>query len=153
MRKRAYRMAGETLAQAEKSIGTTMHVAVRDFYRGLDLSTAQAIRDPNKSDTEAVELVTAIRRGRAVDVALVAGSAVAGVAAGAFFQHATGNPEMAGVSPIAALGAVPAIAGLVAPVGLTGRAVLTTGGVSYAAGATLYNMIAPRAAGPQGGQP
>lgn len=147
MRKRKYWMAGETLAQAEKSIGKTMGRSVREFYDGHDLSTVHAIRDPEKSDTEAAELVTAIRRGRVVDVALVAGSAVAGVVAGAFFQHATGNPELGGVSPIAALGAVPALAGLVAPVGLTGRAVLTTGGVSYAAGATLYHRIVTKTGG------
>lgn len=144
MRQRRYTMAGEALGEVERSLGTAVRTTVKEFYRGHDLTTTRTIRDPASSEAEAVKLVTGMRQGRAADVALVAGSAVAGVAAGAFLQHATGNPTIAGVSPVAVLGAVPAVAGLAAPVSLPLRAVLSTGGVAYAAGATLYQMLVGR---------
>lgn len=36
--------AGQVLAQAEGSIGTTVRTAVANYYKGHDLDTAQAIR-------------------------------------------------------------------------------------------------------------
>ena len=39
------------LAQAEESIGTSLRHAVNNHYKGLDLSTAQAIRKAD-DDTE-----------------------------------------------------------------------------------------------------
>ena len=67
----------------------------------------------------------------------------AAVVAGALLQKALGNPSVAGVSPVGALGLVTTVAGLVAPIGLPGRAALAAGGLAYLAGATLYNQVAP----------
>lgn len=141
MRRRRHTMAGEALGEVERSLGTAMRATVKEFYQGRDRSTARAVRDPAKSEAEAAELVTAMRQGRAVDVAFVAGSALGGVAAGAYLQHVTGNPSIGGVSPVAVLGLVPAAVGFAADVSLPLRAALTTGGVAHATGATLYQML------------
>lgn len=134
--------AGEMLAQSEGSIGTALRSAVSDYYNGRDLDTAQTIRNA-RSDTEASQVVRAMRQGRVLDVVMVAGMAGAGVAAGALLQRMLGNPSVAGVSPVGALGLVTTIAGVVAPIGLPGRAALAAGGLAYLAGATLYNRVAP----------
>ena len=92
--------SGELLAEAEGSLGSYMRSAVTDYYRGRDLDTAQAIRRaPN--DTEAAELITAMRRGRWQDLLLIAGMAAAGVGMGAALQRLLGDPRLAGVSPVA----------------------------------------------------
>lgn len=142
MATRQFSSAGEMLSQSEGSIGTAIRSAVSDYYRGRDLDTAQTIRSAD-SDTEATQIVLAMRRGRVIDVAMVAGVATLGVAAGALLQKALGNPSVSGVSPVGALGLLTAVAGLVAPLGLPGRAALTAGGLTYLAGATLYNQLVP----------
>jgi len=88
--------AGEMLAQSEGSIGTALRSAVSDYYNGRDMDTAQTIRSA-QSDTEASQVVRAMRQGRVVDVVMVAGMAGAGVVAGALLQKALGNPSVASV--------------------------------------------------------
>ncbi|MBZ5709386.1 hypothetical protein [Nannocystis pusilla] len=135
--------AGQVLAQAEGSIGTTLRVAVANYYKGQDLGTAQAIRKVD-TDTEAAALVTAIRQGRVHEVLMVASSAALGVIAGALSQKAVSNTTVGGVPPVTALGAVPTIAGLAAPISLSGRSMLAAGGLSYITGAVIYSMLAPK---------
>lgn len=142
MANRQFMSAGEMLSQSEGSIGTALRSAVTDYYKGRDMDTAQTIRSA-QSDTEASLVVRAMRQGRMVDVVMVAGMAGAGVVAGALLQKALGNPSVAGVSPVGALGLVTTVAGLVAPIGLPGRAALAAGGLAYLAGATLYNQVVP----------
>jgi len=139
--------AGEMLSQSEGSIGTAIRSAVADYYRGQDLATAQTIRSA-RSDTEATQIVQAMRQGRVVEVAMVAGVATLGVVAGAVLQKALGNPAVGGVSPIGALGLVTTLAGMVAPIGLPGRAALAAGGLTYMAGATLYHQLTATTQGP-----
>ena len=146
MANRQFMSAGEMLAQSEGSIGTALRSAVKDYYSGRDLDTAQTIRSA-QSDTEASQVVRAMRQGRVIDVVMVAGMAGAGVVAGALLQRMLGNPSVAGVSPVGALGLVTTIAGLVAPIGLPGRAALAAGGLAYMAGVTLYNQVAPSTQG------
>lgn len=135
--------AGQVLAQAEGSIGTTLRVAVANYYKGQDLGTAQAIRKVD-TDTEAAALVTAIRQGRVHEVLMVATSAAMGAIAGALSQKAVSNATVGGVPPVTALGAVPTIAGLAAPISLSGRSMLAAGGLSYITGAVIYSMLAPK---------
>ena len=61
--------SGQVLAQAEGSIGTAVRAAVANYYQGHDLDTAQTIRRA-QTDTEAGQLVTAIRQGRVTEVAM-----------------------------------------------------------------------------------
>ena len=140
MSRKTGRSSGEVLAQAEGSIGTTVRRAVNDHYRGLDLSTAQAIRRAG-SDTEAAKIITAIRQGRVHEVLMIAASAASGAVAGAVIQKAVNNATIAGAPAAGALGVVPVLAGLAAPISLTGRAVLAAGGLTYIAGTALYNVL------------
>lgn len=130
------------MEEAEGSIGTTLRAAVADYYQGKDLSTATLIRDA-KTPTEAAHIVTAMRQGRALEVLLIAASALSGTVAGVLSQKAVNNATLKGVPPVSILGAVPAVTGLAAPISLTGRAVLTAGGVTYIAGAIIYKMLTP----------
>lgn len=145
MARRTGRTAGEVLAQAEGSIGTTVRKAVDDHYRGLDLSTAQAIRGAS-TDTEAAKIITAIRQGRVTEVLMIAASAASGAVAGAVIQRAVNNATIGGVPAAGALGVVPVLAGLAAPISLSGRAVLAAGGLTYIAGTALYNVLTRPAA-------
>jgi len=140
MAQRTGRSGGAVLSQAEGSIGSSLRHAVDNHYRGLDLSTAQTIRQV-KTDTEAAEIVTAIRQGRATEVLLIAASAASGVISGALTQKAVNNATLGGAPAATALGVVPVIAGLAAPLSLSGRAVLTAGGLTYITGAFLYNLL------------
>lgn len=149
MARRTSWSAGQVLAQAEESIGTVIRNAVDDYYRGKDMSTATTIREA-ATVTDATRIVTAMRQGRAYEVLVVAASAILGAVAGVLSQKALNNPTIAGVPPVSILGAVPAIAGLVAPVSLSGRSALTVGGCSYITGAVIYKMIAPPPASPEG---
>jgi len=126
------------LAQAEGSLGGVLKNAVDNYYQGRDLDTAQAIRHA-RSDTEATALVTAMRRGRWQDLAGIAGVAGVGVGMGALLQSLLKDPRFFNVSPVALLGLVSIAIGLVAPVGVPGRAALVAGGTTYAMGAQLYN--------------
>ena len=132
--------AGQVLAQAEGSIGTTVRTAVANYYRGHDLDTAQAIRRAD-TDTEAGKLVTAIRQGRVTEVAMVAVSAALGVVGGALAQKAVNNAAVKGVPAVTPLGVLPTVAGMALPISLSGRSMLAAGGLSFAAGAALYKMI------------
>ena len=132
--------AGQVLAQAEGSIGTTVRAAVANYYKGHDLDTAQAIRRA-RTDTEAGELVTAIRQGRVTEVAMVAVSAALGVIGGALAQKAVNNAAIKGVPAVAPLGVVPTVAGLALPISLSGRSMLAAGGLSYITGAALYRLL------------
>lgn len=129
--------AGEMLAQAEGSIGGVIKTAVNNYYHGRDLDTAQAIRSA-RTDTDAMAMVTAMRRGRWQDLLGIAAVTGAGVGMGILLQSVLGDPRFYGVSPVAAMGAVSVVAGLVAPVGVPGRAALVAGGVTYAMSAQLY---------------
>ncbi|MFY0531726.1 hypothetical protein [Nannocystis pusilla] len=90
MTQRTVMSSGQVLGQAEESIGTTLRTAVADYYQGKDLSTANTIRDA-RSPTEAARIVTAMRQGRALEVLLIASSAVGGAIAGVLSQKAVGN--------------------------------------------------------------
>ena len=102
--------SGQVLAQAEGSIGTAVRAAVANYYKGHDLDTAQTIRRA-QTDTEAGQLVTAIRQGRVTEVAMVAVSAALGVLGGALAQKAVNNAAIKGVPVVTPLGVVPAVAG------------------------------------------
>lgn len=128
------------LAQAEESIGASLRHAVNNHYKGLDLSTAQAIRTA-RDDTEASKIITAIRQGRATEVLMIAASAASGVVSGVLSQKAVNNATVGGAPAASALGVLPVIAGLTAPISLSGRAILTAGGLTYITGAVLYNLL------------
>lgn len=147
MAQQEYATSGQILAQAERSIGTAMKSAMITHYEGTDLDKAQAIREA-MSDEEAARMVTELRRGRAIEVLMVAGSAIAGVVAGALSQKLVGNFTIKKVPPASALGLVPAGIGLAAPVGLAGRSALAAGGLGYATGAVLYSLMVPQEATP-----
>jgi hypothetical protein len=134
--------AGQVLAQAEGSIGTTVRAAVADYYKGKDMSTAMTIRDA-PTVTDAARIVGAMRQGRVHEVLMVATSAVLGAIAGALSQKAVNNATVKGVPPVSVLGAVPAITGLAAPISLSGRSMLAAGGLTYITGAVIYKMLAP----------
>ena len=133
------------LAQAEESIGTSLRHAVNNHYKGLDLSTAQAIRSA-RDDTEATKIITAIRQGRATEVLMIAASAASGAVSGVLAQKAVNNATVGGAPAASALGMVPVIAGLAAPISLSGRAILTAGGLTYMTGALIYNLLTKQAA-------
>ena len=141
-RTKQYMSSEDILAAAEGSLGLTVSRAIKDYFHGHDLDTAQTLRQV-PTDTEAAELVRVLRRGRVVDVLAIAASAALGVVAGAVSQRLINNATVGGVPTATVLGVVPAVAGLAAPVGLRGRAALSTGGVSYVAGAVLYSMMVP----------
>lgn len=141
--------AGQVLAQAEQSVGTFVSNAVADYYGGRNSSTAIAIREA-ATVTDAAKIVGAMREGRPHEVLMVATSAVLGAIAGVLSQKALNNPTVGGVPPVAVLGAVPAIAGLAAPISLSGRSVLTAGGLTYITGAVIYKMLVPPQGGPEG---
>ena len=132
--------SGQVLAQAEGSIGTAVRAAVANYYQGHDLDTAQTIRRA-QTDTEAGQLVTAIRQGRVTEVAMVAVSAALGVLGGALAQKAVNNAAIKGVPVVTPLGVVPAVAGMALPISLSGRSMLAAGGLSYITGAVLYKML------------
>ena len=136
------------LAQAEESIGTSLRHAVNNHYRGLDLNTAQAIRSA-RDDTEAAKIITAIRQGRATEVLMIAASAASGVVSGVLAQKAVNNTTVGGAPAASALGMVPVIVGLAAPISLSGRAILTAGGLTYITGAFIYNLLTKQAALPE----
>lgn len=140
MSQKAFLTAGQMLGQAEGSIGTALREAVANHYKGLDLTTAQAIRHAD-TDTEAAKILTAIRQGRVHEVMMIALSAASGALAGVAAQKAVNNATVAGVPAMSIFGAVPTIAGLALPISLSGRAVLTAGGLTYIAGAVIYKML------------
>lgn len=144
MAQRTTLSAGQLLAQAEGSIGTTVRAAVADYYKGRDLGTAQTIRRAD-SDTEAARYVTAMRQGRIHEVVMVAAGAALGAITGALSQKAVDNVMVGGIPPVTALGAVPTVAGMALPISLSGRSMLAAGGLSYITGAIIYSMLAPKA--------
>lgn len=129
-------------AEGGGSVRSAVQNAVVGYYQGHDLSTAQAIRRA-QTDTEAAEMMTAIRQGRLLEVLLVGGSAAIGAIAGALAQRAVGNFAIKGVPVAAPVGAAPAVAGMVLPLSLSGRSMLAAGGLSFTAGAAVYRMVAP----------
>lgn len=138
-----YQSAGEKLGQAERSIRTSFRTVVTNYYQANDVSTAQAIRQA-RTDTEAAEIVAAMRRGRPTEVVMIAASAALGVASGALLQKALDNPRPKGV-PVGGIGGlVPTVAGLALDVGLAFRASMAVGGVSHLMGAALYAAMAPK---------
>jgi len=135
--------SGQMMGNAERSLGTALHGAVKTYYDGQDMQTAQTIRNA-ASDSEATDLVRAMRQGRAIDTLMVAGSAVSGAVAGALLQRTLGNPSLYGVSPVGGIGLLTMLAGLAAPLGLPGRTALVAGGATYLAGAQLYSHLFPK---------
>jgi hypothetical protein len=72
---------------------------------------------------------------------MVAVSAALGVIGGVAHAEGVNNAAIkrrAGGEP---LGVVPTIAGLALPISLSGRSMLTAGGLSYITGAVLYNLL------------
>lgn len=134
--------AGEMLAQAEGSIGSVLNTAVKNYYQGRDLDTAQTVRQAY-SDTDAATIITAMRRGRWEDVAGVAGVATLGIVAGTFLQSWLNDPRVYRISPVALLGMITVAVGFAAPVGLPGRAALVAGGATYAVSAQLFGWRRP----------
>ena len=139
--------SGQMLGNAARSLGTAMTEAVTTYYSGQDMQTAQTIRNA-ESDSEATDIVRAMRQGRAIDTLMVAASAASGAVAGALLQRTLGNPSMYGVSPVGGLGLLTMLAGLAAPLGLPGRAALVAGGATYLAGAQLYSHLFPKEPAP-----
>lgn len=125
------------LNEAEGSIGAFVKNAVDEYYKGRNVDTAQAIRRAN-TDTEAAEIIGAMRRGRWQDLVGVAGVCSLGVASGAMIQHFLNDPRVMRVSPVALLGLITSAIGLWAPVGVAGRAALVAGGLTYATSAQMY---------------
>lgn len=148
-RRRYEDSVGRVMAEAEagRSVAGTVNTAIHTYYNKSDQETAQQIR---RAPTEeaAAQMVQGMRRGRASDVLMVAGSAAAGVAAGALSQKVVGNYTIKRVAPIGALGLVPVGVGLWAPVGLAGRAMMAVGGAAYVAGTVVYSLVAPQEAQP-----
>ncbi|MBK8259945.1 MAG: hypothetical protein IPK80_01240 [Nannocystis sp.] len=130
--------AGTILAQAEGHLGLAIKNSVDHFYQGHDRETARLIR--NATEDEAARHVEALRRGRALEVLLVGGSAVLGVVLGAVAQGVTNNFTMRGVPVMAPVGFT-GLAGLALPVGLSGRTMVVTGGLAFSAGAALYQRL------------
>lgn len=138
-----YQSAGEKLGQAERSIRTTVRTVLSNYNQANDLGTAQAIRQA-RTDTEAAEMVAAMRRGRSTEVVMIAASAALGVASGALLQKALDNPTPKGV-PVGGIGGlVPTVAGLTLDVSLAFRAAMAVGGVSHLMGAALYAAMTPK---------
>lgn len=135
--------SGQLLGNAERSLGSAVHGAVATYYSGQDMQTAQTIRNAG-SDSEAADLVRAMRQGRAIDTLMVAASAASGAVSGALLQRTLGNPTVYGVSPVGGLGLLTVLAGLAAPLGLPGRAALVAGGATYLVGAQLYSHLFPK---------
>jgi len=124
--------SGEMMGNAERSLGTALNSAVATYYDGQDMQTAQTIRAA-QSDSEATDIVRAMRQGRAIDTLMIAASAASGAVAGALLQRTLGNPMLAG---------------LAAPLGLPGRAALVAGGATYLAGAQIYSHLFPKEVAP-----
>ena len=72
---------------------------------------------------------------------MIAASAASGVVSGVLAQKAINNATVGGAPAAGALGLVPVVAGLAAPLSLSGRAVLTAGGLTYITGAIIYNLL------------
>ena len=139
--------SGEMMGNAERSLGTALNSAVATYYDGQDMQTAQTIRAA-QSDSEATDIVRAMRQGRAIDTLMIAASAASGAVAGAVLQRTLGNPTLYGVSPVGGLGLLTMLAGLAAPLGLPGRAALVAGGATYLAGAQIYSHLFPKEVAP-----
>jgi len=139
--------SGEMMGNAERSLGTALNSAVATYYDGQDMQTAQTIRAA-QSDSEATDIVRAMRQGRAIDTLMIAASAASGAVAGALLQRTLGNPTLYGVSPVGGLGLLTMLAGLAAPLGLPGRAALVAGGATYLAGAQIYSHLFPKEVAP-----
>lgn len=139
--------SGEMMGNAERSLGTALNSAVATYYDGQDMQTAQTIRAA-QSDSEATDIVRAMRQGRAIDTLMIAASAASGAVAGAVLQRTLGNPTLYGVSPVGGLGMLTMLAGLAAPLGLPGRAALVAGGATYLAGAQIYSHLFPKEVAP-----
>ena len=139
--------SGEMMGNAERSLGTALNSAVATYYDGQDMQTAQTIRAA-QSDSEATDIVRAMRQGRAIDTLMIAASAASGAVAGALLQRTLGNPTLYGVTPVGGLGLLTMLAGLAAPLGLPGRAALVAGGATYLAGAQIYSHLFPKEVAP-----
>jgi hypothetical protein len=139
-RRKMGRSSGEVLSQADRSIGAALRHAVDNHYNGEDLGTAQEIRKAD-TDTDAAVIIKAIRQGRPHEVLAIAVSAASGAIGGVLTQKAINNAEIGGTPAASVLGVVPTIAGLAAPVSLSGRAILTAGGLTYITGTFIYNLL------------
>lgn len=136
---------GESLRGAERRLRTRMRTAVRNYYKGFALDTAQEIRNaPN--DTAAAEIVEHLQRGQASDVLLLALSAAAGAGVGLAVQHHM-DVRIGPVPPLAAAGAL-ALAGAAAmDASLLARGFFAVGGAAYAAGSFAYTRLVRRPEG------
>lgn len=136
---------GESLRGAERRVHARMRTAVRNYYNGFDLDTAQEIRNA-RTDTEAAEIVKHLRRGQATDVLLLAVSAAAGAGVGLAVQHHM-DVRIGPVPPLAAAGAVAVAGAAVMDASLLARAFFAVGGAAYAAGSVAYTRLKPRPEG------
>ena len=139
------RTPGESLRGTERRLGTTMRTIVRNYYKGTDLDTAQAIRQA-ESDTAAAEIVEHLRRGQASDVLLLALSAAAGAGVGMVVQRSL-DVRIGPVPPLAAAGALTVAGAAAMDVSLLARAFFAVGGDAYAAGSLAYTSLVPRPEG------
>jgi len=138
---------GESLRNSERKLGTatTMRTIVRNYYRGINLDTAQEIRHA-PSDTAAAEIVGHLRRGQASDVLLLALSAAAGAGIGLALQRGL-DIRIGSVPPLAAAGVLTVAGAAVMDASLLARAFLAVGGAAYTAGSVAYTRIVPRPEG------
>ena len=83
--------SGQMMGNAARSLGTAMTEAVTTYYSGQDMQTAQTIRNA-ESDSEATDIVRAMRQGRAIDTLMVAASAASLPPAGASWLAADTIP-------------------------------------------------------------
>lgn len=132
--------SGRVLSQAEERLGEQLSATVSQFYRGLDASTAQTIRDAPTPE-EAARIVEALRRGRPLEVLLVGGSAAIGAVLGALAQRFVANASVAGIPVMAPMGFAGPLVGVASPIGVSGRSSMAAGGLSFSAGAALYYLI------------
>lgn len=138
-----HRTPGEALDEVEGDLGTRMSAVVRNYYKGKDRRTAEAIREATLE--EATAMVEAMRVGRLRDVALVA-SGVSGVGVGLLAQKAL-DLRIRGVSPWTALGVGTAVVGAGAHLSFKLRATLAVGGLSFAIGNYLWTQHRPHEGG------
>ncbi len=136
---------GESLRGTERRLGTTMRTIVKNYYRGVHLDTAYAIRNA-ESDTAAAEIIEHLSRGQATDVLLLALSAAAGAGIGMAVQRGL-DVRIGPVPPLAAAGVLAVAGGTALEASLLARAFFAVGGAAYAAGSVAYTRLVPNSGG------
>lgn len=130
---------GEHLRSGERKIGTTIRTIVANYYGGVDNETAEAIRRA-RSSADATQIVTAMRRGRTIDVLALAASGVAGFGVGMLVQREL-DVRIGPVPPLAAAGLLAVVAAAVTDASLLARGFIAVGGAAYATGSYAYTRM------------